>query len=135
MREIYEKLTEEAGASSQDEFSYDVDLDLQVDGLGEGEAATGPEKISLTYSIELDWRSWGLKDINVFPRGKVEFEAEIVDVDDNVVDAITVSFDIGDAELNWVEGHSYVPESLEIRVDRSGKVLSAELNFYFQSQR
>ena len=134
MREIYEKLTEEDGASPQDEFSTDVDLELHVDGLGDGEAVTEPEKVSLTYRIEVEWRSWGIKDINVFPKGEVEFEAEIVDVDDNVVDTVVVSFDMSDVGIYWVQGHSYVPESLMVRVDRSGKLLEAELNFYFQSQ-
>jgi len=136
MREIYEKLVQEDAAASQDTYSSDVDLELYVDGLGEGEITVDPEKVSLTYSIELDWRSWGIKDINVAPKGKIEFEVEIVDVDDNVVDTIVVNIDFGsiDTDLVWAAGHSYVPESLVVRVDRSGRVLSTELNFYFQSQ-
>lgn len=134
MREIYEKLVEEDGASPESGGSMDVDIELHVDGLGDGEAANGPEKVFLYYAIELDWRSWGIKDINVFPKGEVEFEVEIVDVDDNVVDTVNVSIDISDVGISWVQGHSYVPESLMVRIDRSGKLLETELNFYFQSQ-
>jgi len=133
MREIYEKLTEEDGASPEDEFSMEVDLDLRVEGLGDGEEASGPEKVLLTYRIELDWRSWGLKDINVAPRGEVEFEVEIV-VDDKLMDTIPVSFDTANTGVYWVAGHSYVPESLMVKVDNTGKLLESELNFYFQSQ-
>jgi len=135
MRDIYEKLTEEDGASPEDVASMDVDLELHVDGLGDGEAVSEPERVSLTYRIEVEWRSWGIKDINVTPIGEVEFEVEIVDdVNGNLIDTINVNFDMGDVKIHWVQGHSYVPESFMVRVDRSGKLLEAELNFYFQSQ-
>ena len=136
MRDIYEKLVEEDGASPEDEFSMDVDLELHVEGLGDGEASSVPGKVSLTYRIELDWRSWGIKDINVAPLGEVEFEVEIVDVEDSPVDTIPVNIDFVDVDtaLNWVAGHSYVPESLEVSINRSGEITGVELNFYFQSQ-
>jgi len=133
MRDIYEKLTED---SSEDQPHMDVVLILNVDGLGDGETAAGPETVPLAYDIEVDWRSWGIKDINVAPRGEIEFEAELIDVDDNVMDTITINleFEAIEVDLQWIAGHSYVPESIEIRTDRSGKVLGVELNFYFQSQ-
>lgn len=134
MRDIYEKLVEEDGASSQDEFGMDVAIELHVDGLGDGEAVSEPGKVFLKYNIEVEERSWGIKDINVFSKGKVEFEVEVVDIDDNLIDTIDVSIDMSDVGIYWVQGHSYVPESLMVRVDRSGKLLEAELNFYFQSQ-
>ncbi|MBE3101903.1 MAG: hypothetical protein IMZ47_06495 [Firmicutes bacterium] len=136
MRGIYEKLTEEDGASPEGQVGMEVDLVLDVEGLGDGETASGPGKIPLKYDIEVEWRSWGIKDINVSPRGEVEFEAEILDAEGNVRDTITVSFafvDI-DVDLRWVAGHSYVPESIEIKTDKTGAVLGVELNFYFQSQ-
>ena len=73
-----------------------------------------------------------IRDISVVPKGKVEFEVEIVDVNDRVVDTISVSVDIDDVKLVWVSGSGYVPESLIVRVDRTGKVVDADLNFYFQ---
>lgn len=131
MQGIFEKLIE-ADKTEQDEFSYDTELTLYVDGLEDGEEIRGPKEVNLTYAIYTEWRSWGLKDISVVLKGEVEFEVEIVDVDENVVDTITVSIDSDDVKLVWVSGAGYVPESLEVRVDRTGKLIDADLNFYFQ---
>jgi len=131
MRGIFEKLIE-ADKTEQDEFSYDTELELYVDGLEDGEEVSGPKEVNLTYAIYIEWRSWGLKDISVIPKGKIEFEVEITDVNDRVIDTITVSVDIDNIDLVWVSGHSYVPESLIVRVDRTGKVIDVDLNFYFQ---
>jgi len=134
MREIFEKLTE-ADKTEQDEFSYDTELEVYVDGLEEGEESSSPKEVNLTYAIYTEWRSWGLKDISVIPKGKIEFEVEIVDVDDRVVDTISVSIDVENVDLVWVSGAGYVPESLIVRVDRTGKVIDADLNFYFQDHK
>lgn len=134
MRKILEKLVE-ANTTEQNEFSYNIELELYVDGLEDGEESRGPEEVNLTYSIYTEWRSWGLKDISVVPKSKVEFEVEIVDVEDNVVDTISVSVDSEDINLTWTSGASYVPESLIVRIDRAGKVLEADLNFYFQDYK
>jgi len=134
MQDIFEKLIE-ADKTEQDEFSYDTELTLYVDGLEDGEEAAGPKEVSLTYAIYTEWRSWGLKDISVILKGEVEFEVEIVDAEDNVIDTIIIRFDSDDAKLMWVSGGSYVPESLEVRVDRTGKLIDADLNFYFQDYK
>ena len=136
MRKILEQLTE-ADKTGSEEFSYDTELTLYVDGLEDGEEASGPKEVNLTYSIYTEWRSWGLKDISVIPRGKVEFEVEIVDGEDRVVDTILVKLDLDDKDIpiTWVDGASYVPESLEVIVDRDGTLTKAELNFYFQDHR
>lgn len=134
MRDIFEKLTE-ADETTQDEFSYDTELTLYVDGLEDGEEVRGPKEVNLTYAIYTEWRSWGLKEISVVSKGKIEFEAELVDAEDNVIDTITVSLDSDDVNLVWVSGASYVPESLEVRVDRTGKLIDVDLNFYFQDHK
>jgi len=134
MRGIFERLIE-ADKTEQDEFSYDTELELYVDGLEEGEEASGPKEVNLTYAIYIEWRGWGLKDISVIPKGEVEFEVEIIDAEDNVIDTITIRFGSDDVKLVWVSGASYVPESLIVRVDRTGKVIDADLNFYFQDHK
>ena len=134
MRDILERLTE-TDKTSQDEFSYDTELEVHVDGLEEGEESGGPKEVTLTYSIYTEWRSWGLKDISVVPKGKVEFEVEIVDVEGDVVDTLSISVDSDNIGLVWVSGANYVPESFVVRVDRTGKLIEADLNFYFQDYR
>lgn len=130
MRELFEKLTDE-------EFNMDVDVTLYVEGLEDGEESRVTDKVQLLYSIDVDYRSWGIKDISVIPRGLVEFEVEIVDMEDNLVDTLLVKldFDNTDIPIFWVSGAGYAPESLEVAVNRDGTLTKAELNFYFVDQK
>lgn len=131
MDDIFESMLR-TDETESDEFRSDTDLTLYIDDLADGEEAHGPDSINLTYTIYVEFRSWGIKDIAVSSRGKIEFEVEIVDAEDNEVDTITVSIDAEDIKLQWVSGAGYAPESLEVRADRTGKLIDAELNFYFQ---
>jgi len=103
-----------------------TNIELYVDGA---DIASQPRQVLLTYDIEVEWRSWGIKGINVSPTGVIEFDVEMLDVD-----TLNICIDMRDVEIYWVKGHSYVPESLMVRVDKSGKLLEAELSFYFQSR-
>ena len=132
MRKILEKLTE----ADSDEFNMDVDITLYVEGLEDGEEHRVTDKVQLLYSIDVDFRSWGIKDISVIPRGLVEFEVEIVDVEDNLVDTLPVKLDFDDKDIPiiWMSGAGYAPESLEVAINRDGTLTKAELNFYFVDQ-
>lgn len=132
MRKILEKLTE----ADRDEFNMDVDVTLYVDGLEDGEESRVTDKVQLLYSIDIEFRSWGIKDILVIPRGYVEFEVEIMDVNDDLVDTLSVKldFDNTDIPISWMSGDGYAPESLEVTIARDGTLTNAELNFYFQDQ-
>jgi len=120
----------------EDIFKSEVSLDIDACGLSDEEHFSFPDKIDLSYRIELDWRDWGLKDINVSPVGKVEFDIEALDDDDRVIRTIPISIDFEaiDTKLEWVEGHSYVPEMLYIHMTSADVVTEVELSFYYQKQ-
>jgi len=134
MRDILEKMVSED--IGDDVYSYTVDVDLDVLGLDDGERALGPQDALVHYRMELDFRSWGLKDIEVTPVGEVEFEVEVVDDDENVQFTIPVSleFEVKDVNIEWVGGHSYVPEMLHIAVNAKGEITEATLGFYYISK-
>ena len=135
MRNLFEKLTE-ADRAEQTDFNMDVDVTLYVEGLEDGEESRVTDKVQLLYSIDIEFRSWGIKDILVVPRGVVEFEVEIVDGDDNLVDTLLVKLDLDNTDIPiiWMSGTGYAPESLEVVINRDGTLTKAELNFYFVDQ-
>lgn len=130
MRNLLEKLNEQLDES----YRSDITINAYVDGLKAGEGVTvSDEKQQLTYDIEVEHRSWGIKDINVTPRGIIEFSVEILDVDDNVVDEIPVriDFDTMDYNIDWQKGSGYAPDTLDIRLARDGKIKEITLNFFY----
>jgi len=129
MQDILKKLIMEGGR--EDVYSREVGLIVYLDGLPDDQYHTYPDEVSVVYRIELDWRSWGIKDINVALVDELEFEVEITDLDGNVIDTLSIKVNPNNIKLDWVAGHSYVPESLEVTVDKTGKVLDAKLNIYY----
>lgn len=128
MQDIVEKLLNE-----DDESRHTVDLRVYVDGLEDGEESSYADEIELKYAIEIEQRNWGIKDIEVSMRGTVEFEVDILDVDDNVTDTIPVKFDFSeiDYQISWMKGAGYAPESLEVELSKDGKIIRVDVNFYY----
>ncbi len=134
MREIVEKLSNLNEADEN--YSINVDtVSVYVDGLKDGEEEQSPDSIRISYDIEIEYRDWGIKDITVTPRGRVEFDVEIVDAEDNHVDTIEVLFDFDavDWHIDWLPGSGYAAESLTIRINREGGVEDVAVGFYYPS--
>ena len=129
MQEMFEKLLNEANES----YRYEVPLHISVDGLEDGEEINAPDKVELKYDIEIEFRSWGIKDIEVSLRDTVEFEVDVLDVDDTVVTTIPIKIDFSEVDysFSWMAGAGYAAESLEVRIDREGKLLEVDANFYY----
>ncbi|NBO23090.1 hypothetical protein EBU94_07125 [bacterium] len=96
---------------------YNVDKDSFDLGVQSG-------KVTLLYEIEFDFRRWGIKDFNVFPKKLMPFSIDIED-DYNVEDfegpktlvdfsqGLDVSqWKVGDVELK--AGYSLHPSSVDI---------------------
>lgn len=131
MQDIYEKLNE-----ADDNYTIEVDSVLvYVHDLKDGEESLGPDKVTMSFDIEIEYRSWGIKDITVTPRGRVNFEVEIVDADNNHVEDLEVDFDFVDVnyDIDWISGSGYTIESLTVEINRDGTVTSVTVGMYFPS--
>lgn len=131
MQDIYEKLNE-----ADDNYTIEVDSVLvYVHDLKDGEESLGPDKVTMSFDIEIKYRSWGIKDITVTPRGRVNFEVEIVDADNNHVEDLEVDFDFVDVnyDIDWISGSGYTIESLTVEINRDGTVTSVTVGMYFPS--
>lgn len=134
MNDIFEALDKINEADNN--FSIDVDdVSIHVDGLAEGEESLGPDKVNISYDIDIEYRDWGIKDISITPRGRVSFDVEIVDVDDNHVDTIEVLFDFSavNYRIDWLPGAGYAASGLTIDINREGGVKDVVVDFYFPS--
>lgn len=132
MHDIFDKL-HKVNEASEDTYEMDVDLVVLGDGFGD-ELPQYPDKIHMEYSIIVEFRSWGIKDISVIPRKADSFEVEVTDIEDNVVDTLNVELDFDQfPQVSWVPGAGFAPESLEVGVKRDGTVSGIDFNFYYAS--
>ena len=117
---MFDKLYDSIIREEADENTFTTKVGLDVDIVGaefnEGEEVKlSEEEVSLTYYMEIEYRSWGINGISVNPRGKMEFEVSVIDVNDVVLKTIPVNIDFSEVECKivWQKGQVYKPDSLE----------------------
>jgi hypothetical protein len=128
---LLEKVNEQLG---EEDFRSEVDLHVHVKDIEDAEEINIVDKKKiLTYTIDVEYRSWGIKDISVMPKGVIEFEVEILDADDKVIKTLPVKIDFStvDCSIEWMEGKSYDPSDLEVYLTKDGKIEEVTLSFYF----
>lgn len=134
MLDILEKLHKVNENDGNDDYEMDVDLSVYMEGLQDGEEHRYPDSIHMKYNIQVEYRSWGIKDISVIPREAVGFEVEIIDVNDDIVDTVNVELDFDQySKISWVPGAGFAPESIEVTIKRDGTVTDIDFNFYYAS--
>jgi len=121
---LFEKLNEQFG---EEEYSADVKAVVHITGLRAGEETRIVDfgkGLALSYNIYIEYRSWGIKDIAVVPRGKVEFEVEILDAEDSVVRnlPVVIDFDTDSYSIEWIKSNVYMPEQIEVFLTDEGKI-------------
>jgi len=98
------------------------EIDLEINS-GDG-SVSGPDKIRIDYRFDLEWRSWGIKDIEIALNVNPQFDVTLLDGENSEV---TVPFE--NINITWVPGKHYIPLSLSVEIDEdSGDVKSADLN-------
>jgi len=84
--------------------------------------------VIINYDINIEYRSWGIKDIDAVPRGQVELDIQV----DNKSEVITVNLD--DVKVYWVAGGAYAPLNLLVFLDEDFGVKEVSLKFMFISK-
>jgi len=100
-----------------------IDVNIEMPGM-----PTFPDRIKaeVAYELDMDVRSWGIKDIDVFPRGTTEFSFSAPNGDD-----IDVQVDLEEAKVTYLSGGNIVPSQLKVVLDKAYNVVSSELEMYF----
>ena len=124
---LMDNLIEKTMAINEQEAAYsqEVPLDLHLKGADYVDA---PDTIIvLNFEIEVDYRSWGIKDINVSIRGGIDVEVE---AGDQVI-PVKVDFLEVTPKITWVEGSGYVPSDVHVTLNEDFTVESVEVDFYY----
>lgn len=141
MQDIFENLRK----INEQEDSYRNEVELTVlfqpptsgmSGLDDDYYVDAPRNVMLTYDIEVDHRSWGIKDINVTPRGVLEFEVEIrsnLPEEEGRVETIPVRVDFSEVSptIDWLEGSGIAPAEVRVTLGEDNKVVDVEIDFYY----
>ena len=124
----------------QDYYRNNVPLEIYFEspGLDDDQYEEVPDNVELTYDIEIEHRSWGVKDINVFLRGIVEFDVIIrSDLPDEegkeIIIPVKIDFLNIDSEITWLEGSGIAPAGLQITLggEKGDQVKKVEIDFYY----
>lgn len=123
--DFIESLTKELMEAS-DTYSVKVDLDVMQPGM---EIEFGfPDQVEVKFEIDMDVRSWGIKDILVIPKGKVVIP---LDVDGKDVE---IEVDLETAVLEYEEADFISPTELHVTIDKDLKVIESTLYVGFFSK-
>jgi hypothetical protein len=116
-------------------FIGEAELNLSVQGVPKGVDHEQPKKIPVTFRIEEEYRSWGLKDINVSVVKPISFEWELIHIDENgdeiKRETKEVTIDPSVIKYSWEEGAGLTASEILVDVDINGKVEACEVSFFY----
>ncbi len=116
-------------------FTGEAELNLHIPGAYKEYDYEDPKKVSVSFRIEEDYRSWGLKDINVSVVKPISFEWELIHLDGNgdevKRETKEVTIDPSIIKYHWSEGAGIGVSEVEVEVDLNGKVKSCEVTFFY----
>lgn len=92
------------------------------------------DRVSVAYDIDIEFRSWGIKDITLSFRKPVTIHIVEQDLDSNVVGERDIEVDLSTAQIDWVEGDGYAPYELEVTLDAKGAASEVTMNCYYMKK-
>jgi len=109
-----------------------------VSGLDDDYYVEAPDNIEIEFDIDVEYRSWGIKDIIVVPRGVIEFEvvlrSNLPDEEDKEeIIPVKVDFSNIETKINWIEGGGIAPAEILIILggEKGNEVVEVEMDFYY----
>lgn len=94
---------------ADNKYSSEVALDLTIKSGDKIEDASHPHKIMVHYEIEIEYRSWGIKGVELYVTEPVTIEYE---TDSGESKSITIEPDR--IEVGWEPGAHVAPYQLEV---------------------
>jgi len=113
-RELHERLTE-----------YHTDVDVEIYPKKKTLSAEA-DKVSVPFNIDLEFRSWGLKDISVMLYDEITVPYLLVDMEADREEERELVVDLSKLNIDYYEGGGYYPEVLVIHLNEDGTVNYAD---------
>lgn len=112
------------------EVTSDAELSthtVEVNAYGSEGVYIEAEKVTVKYEIQVQWASYGIAGIEVWPRGKVEVYMSI-----DAGKEFSVIIDFGELEVpvEYMSGQAYVAESLDVYVNKDLKLEKVIFNCF-----
>lgn len=133
MDDLVDSLVDIKEDNSED-YHADVELDINIQSKLKGVyyEIEAPKEVTIAYGMELEYRSWGIKDLNITVKHNIEFDLTIIPEGADEGKEVHIKIEPSDIEkISWVEGRSYTPSSLDVGLDENGNVLDVELFVYY----
>jgi hypothetical protein len=138
LREVYKTVGRTLLEQSENDFIAEVDVDVYTEGDRTSEEPlldVVDRKLRVVYNIDVEYRSYGIKEINAINFRILPFEledtnreeSEVVMTQREVIDASGIRVE-RDSDSSF---GSFYPKRIELRIDRDGNVLVERSTIYF----
>jgi len=138
LREVYKTVGRTLLEQSENDFMAEVDVDVYMEGdrgYDEPLLDVVDRKLRVVYNIDVEYRSYGIKEINAINFKILPFEledtnreeSEVVMTQREVIDASGIRVE-RDSDSSF---GSFYPKKIELRIDRDGNVLVERSTIYF----
>jgi len=112
IRKMYEQ--------EDDKFNKTVEVDLSL--ADKAWFAETVDRPNIPFYLDLEYRDWGLKSINVFFRDKVMIGYTVVNQDTDEAQDKEVEVDLSNLKTEWAPSGYYGPESMYLVLGSDGAV-------------
>ena len=98
--------------------TYEARIKVQLTSEPAGKVELVNDEVLLGFDIDVEYRSWGIKDITIKPLGNITIDY-LVGEDE----ADTMNIDVDDVRIEWERGYTSIrPLWIDIRMDAEGNV-------------
>jgi len=138
LKEAYVSIGRQIMEQTENDFVADVDVDVYMEGdrgYDEPLLDVVDRKLRVVYNIDVEYRSYGIKEINAINFRILPFELEDTNREDPEV--VMKQRDVIDASGMRVEHDSdssfgsFYPKKIELHIDKGGNVLVERSTIYF----
>lgn len=77
--------------------------------------------VRVEYQIDVEYRDFGIKDVNVYPQGEILIDAEVLD-DRNNRTSLQIKIDMSKVRVEWIAGSGVQPLDMNILINENGEV-------------
>ena len=138
LKEAYVSIGRQIMEQTENDFVADVDVDVYMEGdrgYDEPLLDVVDRKLRVVYNIDVEYRSYGIKEITAINFKILPFELEDTNREDPEV--VMKQRDVIDASGMRVEHDSdssfgsFYPKKIELHIDKGGNVLVERSTIYF----